>query len=258
MAQLKVIVNRSAKDMARNIARGYMLATPICVISSFLRPSFFDLITAIETNIANFVLIFTFQVFVRLMVEIVNSTTMQPINLPLTASCASGSKSASEQKSMINAIASEDALLKIFGFYALNRIARGNEFSRSVIYALSEPGKKPRNWNIVFEVCVRVINVVQEDLQLSTPFMETHLGPMQKANIASRGKNVSPTISSYYMMLSEYSLDSTYMSMQKEFIFLCFSALRIGFSFHSRGSMWNCSKGSAHNHFVVFALGVGY
>lgn len=107
------ILNKSSRDLARNVARSYMIVVPLCALLVPLRRSFFDLIFAFHTNVSNFFLIFAFQVVVRLIFEIINVVTMQPINLPLISQSLSSDRSTKQQQNLLNAITSEDDLLRV-------------------------------------------------------------------------------------------------------------------------------------------------
>lgn len=106
-------MNRSAGDLARNVARGYMLATPLCVLFPALRHNFFDLIFAFKTNISNFFLVFILQIGIRLILESINLVAMQPVNLPLTSQTVGTGRQTRQQQNLINAITSENDLLRV-------------------------------------------------------------------------------------------------------------------------------------------------
>ncbi|KAI6189386.1 Nucleoporin protein Ndc1-Nup [Aphelenchoides bicaudatus] len=187
----RLILKRGGTDLAQNVARGYMIATPLCMLIPSFRFSFFDLIFAFSTNISNFFLIFVLQAAVRFMFEIINLTVMQPILLPLIGQ-GSG-RHDRPQPNLINAITSENDLLREFGFFALREIAQTSIGGREIIFSLSQPGKKPRNWAVIYESCSRIIEVTREMLQVSTAYVEPNLGAVnQKSNAARLGLKLRP------------------------------------------------------------------
>lgn len=109
----KPILTKSGKDLARNAARGYMLATPICLLTSSLRLTFFDLILAFNTNVSNFFIILVLQVGVNLIFEVINLVTMQPIDLPLISQASGTIRQGRLQQNLINAITSDNDLLRV-------------------------------------------------------------------------------------------------------------------------------------------------
>lgn len=75
----------------------------------------------------------------------------------------------------------------------MNELARASRNSREIIFSLSQPGKKPRNWTIIYEVCTKITEVTREMLQVSTSFVETHLGSGDRVNnVARLGLNLRP------------------------------------------------------------------
>jgi hypothetical protein len=106
------ILEKCGGDLARNVARGYMLAAPICLLFPTLRFTFFDLIFAFHTNVSNFVVIFVVQIAASFMFEIINLLTMQPIPLPLISQATFGRQSRQHQN-LINALTSENNLLRV-------------------------------------------------------------------------------------------------------------------------------------------------
>ncbi|KAI6198686.1 Nucleoporin protein Ndc1-Nup [Aphelenchoides besseyi] len=165
-----------AYDLPRNIVRGLIVTVPLALLHSNIRPSFFDLILAPSTMLSSTVLIYFVQAYTRLVFEIINVTTMQPISLPLVGQFEGTAKQQRQQQSLISAITSDNDLLRLFGFRALHDAAVTSLNTRQPIYSLSQPGKNPRTWIAVYETCSRVLEMVREQLQTGTSLMETDLG----------------------------------------------------------------------------------
>lgn len=73
----------------------------------------------------------------------------------------------------------------------MSQIARASPETRKIIFSLSQPGNKPRNWTTVYDLCTRIIETTREMLQASTTVVEPHLGE-RKSNIARLGLNLRP------------------------------------------------------------------
>ncbi|KAI6212597.1 hypothetical protein M3Y94_00044900 [Aphelenchoides besseyi] len=131
------------------------------------------------------VLIYAVQAYTRLVFEIINVTTMQPINLPLVGHFEGTAKQQRQQQSLIAAITSDNDFLRLFGFRALHDAAVTSLNTRQPIYSLSQPGKNPRTWIAVYETCSRVLEMVREQLQTGTSLMETDLGE-RKSTLSGR------------------------------------------------------------------------
>lgn len=74
----------------------------------------------------------------------------------------------------------------------MNEIARASRNSREIIFSLSQPGKKPRNWITIYDVCTRITDVTREMLQVNMAYVETPLGSERSTSIARLGLNLRP------------------------------------------------------------------
>ncbi|KAI6233549.1 hypothetical protein M3Y99_00904300 [Aphelenchoides fujianensis] len=185
------VVRECGIDLPRNLIRGLIPTIPIALLHSTVRPSFLDLLLAPSTIASMLLVVFAVQAITRLTFEIINVTTMQPIALPLITGFGGTPKQQRQQQSMIAAITSDDDLLRLFGLRALHDAASTSLNTRAPIYALSQPGHKPRNWEIVYDVCTRVIDIVREQLQVTTNLVETELGE-RKTTLVARPEAHSP------------------------------------------------------------------
>jgi hypothetical protein len=100
----------------------------------------------------------------------------------------------------------------------LKELVRTSQNARQTIFSLSQPGKKPRNWMTIYELCSTVINGTYEMLQVNTSLMETHFGTDRKDNLARFGMNLRPanTPTIRPMARRQFELDQTSQSSSVE------------------------------------------
>ncbi|KAJ1372702.1 hypothetical protein KIN20_034925 [Parelaphostrongylus tenuis] len=115
------------------------------------------------------VVVITGQLFtIKVLLKMVRHIVMKPIYFPLPPSFLVHTPTPEQMRTLIVALGSEDALLKLFAFADLRRIAWTDRNRRLEVFSLSQPGGHPRNWSNVSTACMNILERIRDQLEIAS------------------------------------------------------------------------------------------
>ncbi|CAD5215059.1 unnamed protein product [Bursaphelenchus xylophilus] len=204
-------------DTVRNAARSLVFTVLLSPLFSFTRSSFFDLILRAGLMINHFAVVLAGIVAVRFSFELLNAIVMQPLNLPMpTSTTFLSDETEKTQKNVLNAISSANLLLRIFGFQALYDLSMRSEQGRALIYSISQPAGKPRNWMAVRDACMESIEYIHELLAQKVGKIETRPGFEKQKKLTQLGPSVRSAMTPTVRPLAARALSGTATDLNEE------------------------------------------
>ncbi|CAD5210243.1 unnamed protein product [Bursaphelenchus okinawaensis] len=193
------LLSCTAIDTLRNTLRALVVSSVISLLFSSTRANFFDFLIRPGLMFNHIVIVFGIIVNVRIAFELLNAIVMQPLDLPMpTTTSFISDESAKASKNALNAIVSENLMLKLFGFQSLYDLVSRSEVGRNLVYSISQPAGKPRNWYAVRDSCMESIDYIHGLLAAKVGQVETQPGFEKQKKLAELGPSVrsalTPTV----------------------------------------------------------------
>ncbi|VDM54042.1 unnamed protein product [Angiostrongylus costaricensis] len=105
---------------------------------------------------------------IKVLLKMIRHIVMKPICFPLPPPFLVHTPTPEQTRTLVVALGSEDALLKLFAFADLRRIAWADLNRRLEVFSLSQPGGHPRNWSNVSTACFSILERVRDQLEMAS------------------------------------------------------------------------------------------
>ncbi|KAH7729887.1 CRE-NPP-22 protein [Aphelenchoides avenae] len=151
-------------EALRSIIVSWPIMLVLALVNPTLRPSILSLLNP-AVLLETLIVVGAQQVSVSSVISVINAFVMRPLLLKMPSVYFAVEGSASNPKTLVNALRSDDHFLTLFAFRDLRVAVSASALDRSDVYALSQPGGHPRNWSAVRDACLTAIRRLQEQLE---------------------------------------------------------------------------------------------
>jgi len=94
---------------------------------------------------------------------------------------------------LLHVLEDKNLLTKFFALRQMEKICTGNVEERKIMYALSQPGGHPRNWNTLRDIAFRHLQLIHDRFTFETHCKTVRIkGPVNPTNIRKVNGHISP------------------------------------------------------------------
>uniref|UniRef100_A0A0K0DDZ3 Nucleoporin protein Ndc1-Nup n=1 Tax=Angiostrongylus cantonensis TaxID=6313 RepID=A0A0K0DDZ3_ANGCA len=105
---------------------------------------------------------------IKVLLKMIRHIVMKPMCFPLPPPFLVHTPTPEQTRTLVVAIGCEDALLKLFAFADLRRIAWTDLNRRLEVFSLSQPGGHPRNWSNVSTACFNILERIRDQIEMAS------------------------------------------------------------------------------------------